>query len=86
MDSDHYTCGTCRHGNLQDNCGQCEKEVAAELMREQEPPLRFGSKEWGEQWMANIREAWKDYESLDEALSAMEKEEWPKPGELGRPR
>ena len=47
--------------------------------------LRFGSKEWGEQWMANIREAWKDYESLDEALSAMEKEEWPKPGELGRP-
>lgn len=29
MDSDHYTCGTCQHGNLYDNCAQCEAESEA---------------------------------------------------------
>jgi len=24
MDSEHYTCGTCKHGNLYDQCQQCE--------------------------------------------------------------
>jgi len=26
MDSDNYTCGTCKHGALYDTCSKCEDE------------------------------------------------------------
>lgn len=29
MDSEYYTCGTCKHGNLYDQCAQCEAEFTA---------------------------------------------------------
>jgi len=29
MDSDYYTCGTCKHGNLYDQCKRCEAEFTS---------------------------------------------------------
>ena len=40
MDAEHYTCSTCKHGNLQDQCRRCEdgfEALRAALAQSAEP-------------------------------------------------